>query len=384
MAWMVAEAGVAITAGVIASSIALTGFGPDSVIELFSAGIVVWQLRRDAEERETRAVRLVGVTFFLLAAYLVAESIHDLVSLARPEQSVAGLAVTAAALLIMPGLAIAKRRTGQAPGNRSLIADSAESAFCAFTSAAVLIGLGLNAWLGWWWADPAAALVIAVLAVKEGSEGFQSGVPDELAVGIVEVHTFIKAGLDEGAPGVHLGLGPHAEDRRRLDLTDVFVFRSSDDPAKTVLIIDSNPTSAPPPIPPAVTGPEFHPDAVHRINVDTDGDLHADVAFTFTFSEYQNGTQTGTAWYATGPQARQPEAGEVLASSIPVSFDGTARPGPSTRARSGCSPGCAATRSSPTSKAPCTASPGPGTTTSPATTWTPSRWRYPATCSAAR
>ena len=135
MAWMVVEAGVAITAGVIASSIALTGFGLDSVIELFSAGIVVWQLRGDAEDRETRAVQLVGVTFFALAAYLTAESIHDLVSLARPEQSVAGLAVTAAALLIMPGLAIAKRRTGQALGNRTLTADSAETAFCAFTSA---------------------------------------------------------------------------------------------------------------------------------------------------------------------------------------------------------------------------------------------------------
>jgi len=173
MAWMVAEAGVAITAGVIASSIALTGFGLDSVIELFSAGIVVWQLRGDAEERETRAVRLVGVTFFALAAYLAAESIHDLVSLARPEQSVAGLAVTAAALLIMPGLAIAKRRTGQALGSRTLIADSAETAFCAFTSAAALIGLGLNAWPGWWWADPAAALVIAVLAVREGAEAWK-------------------------------------------------------------------------------------------------------------------------------------------------------------------------------------------------------------------
>jgi len=116
-------------------------------------------------------------------------------------------------------------------------------------------------------------------------------------------------------------------DDRRLDLTDVFVFRSSDNPDRTVLIIDSNPTSAPPPIPAPVTGPEFHPDAVYRINVDTDGDLHADVAFTFTFSEYQNGTQTGTAWYATGPEARQPEpAGERLTASLPVSFDAAAQP----------------------------------------------------------
>jgi divalent metal cation (Fe/Co/Zn/Cd) transporter len=173
IAWMVTEAGVAITAGVIASSIALVGFGLDSVIELFSAGIVVWQLRGDDEVRETRAVRLIGVTFFALAAYLAAESIHDLVSRARPGQSVPGLAITAAALLMMPGLAIAKRRTGQALGNRTLIADSAETAFCAFTSAAALIGLGLNAWLGWWWGDPAAALVIAALAVKEGVEAWE-------------------------------------------------------------------------------------------------------------------------------------------------------------------------------------------------------------------
>jgi hypothetical protein len=116
-------------------------------------------------------------------------------------------------------------------------------------------------------------------------------------------------------------------DDRRLDLTDVFVFPAPAGPGKTVLIIDSNPTSAPPPIPAPVTGPEFHPGAVYRINIDTDGDDHADIAFTFTFSGYQNGTQTGTAWYATGAAARQPEpAGETLARDFPVSFDATARP----------------------------------------------------------
>jgi Domain of unknown function (DUF4331) len=116
-------------------------------------------------------------------------------------------------------------------------------------------------------------------------------------------------------------------DDRRLDLTDLFVFTSADEPGKTVLIIDSNPTSAPPPIPAPTTGPEFHPDAVYRINVDTDGDAHADVAFTVTFSELENGRQTGTAWYATGSQARQPEpAGEVLTASLPVSFNGMAQP----------------------------------------------------------
>jgi hypothetical protein len=116
-------------------------------------------------------------------------------------------------------------------------------------------------------------------------------------------------------------------DDRRLDLTDVFVFGSSADPDKTVIIIDSNPTSAPPPIPAPTTGPEFHPDAVYRVNIDTDGDNQADIAFTFTFSPFENGRQTGTAWYATGSQAQQPEpAGEQLTASLPVSFDGTPRP----------------------------------------------------------
>jgi divalent metal cation (Fe/Co/Zn/Cd) transporter len=174
MAWMTAEASVAVTAGVLASSIALVGFGLDSVIEFFAAAIVVWQLRGEdgGEIRETRAVRLIGVTFFALALYLAVEGIRDLVTHARPGQSAAGLAVAGAALVVMPGLAVAKRRTGRALGNRTLIADSAETALCAFTSAATLLGVGLNAWLGWWWADPAAALVIAALAVREGIEAW--------------------------------------------------------------------------------------------------------------------------------------------------------------------------------------------------------------------
>jgi divalent metal cation (Fe/Co/Zn/Cd) transporter len=174
MAWMVVEAAVAITAGVLASSIVLIGFGLDSVIEFFAAIIVIWQLRGEiaGQQRESRAVRLIGITFFALAVYLAAESIHDLVTRARPGESVAGLAITAAALVIMPVLAVAKRRTGQAMGNRTLVAESAESFFCAYTSAAALAGVGLNTALGWWWADPTAALVIAALAVKEGLEAW--------------------------------------------------------------------------------------------------------------------------------------------------------------------------------------------------------------------
>src|SRR5262249_60497882 len=115
-------------------------------------------------------------------------------------------------------------------------------------------------------------------------------------------------------------------DDRRLDLTDLFAFKPSKDPDKLMLIVNSNPT-APAPVPVQARGPEFYPGAVYKINVDTDGDAHADAAFTFTFSEYQGGRQTGTAWHAAGEPARQPEpAGEVLAEAIPVNFDRMAPP----------------------------------------------------------
>ena len=175
-------------------------------------------------------------------------------------------------------------------------------------------------------------------------------------------------------------------DDRRLDLTDLFVFTSADDPGKTVLIMDSNPTSAPPPIPAPVTGPEFYPGAIYRINIDTDGDNHADVAFSFTFSEYQDGKQTGTAYHATVPRPASP--GQSASPSSRLSRSASTAPSSRSRlvspARSGWPPGCAPTRSSPTSRAPCTASPGPGTTTSPTTRSTPSRWKCPATCSVVR
>jgi divalent metal cation (Fe/Co/Zn/Cd) transporter len=174
MTWMVAEAAIAITAGAITASIVLIGFGLDSVIELFSAGIVIWQLRGEiaGQDRQTRAIKLIGVTFFALAAYLAAESIRDLAAGARPGHSVPGLAVAAAALVVMPALAMAKRRTGQALGNGTLVADSAETALCALTAAAALLGVALSTGLGWWWADPAGALVIAVLAAREGIESW--------------------------------------------------------------------------------------------------------------------------------------------------------------------------------------------------------------------
>jgi len=138
-------------------------------------------------------------------------------------------------------------------------------------------------------------------------------------------------------------------DDRRLDLTDLFAFKSSKDPDKLILIVNSNPT-APAPAPVQARGPEFYPGAVYRINVDTDSDARADVAFTFTFSQYQGGRQTGTARYATGPQARQPEpAGEVLAGPFQVSFDGMAPKRPRRPPCRCCPTSCATTAPSPPS-----------------------------------
>ncbi len=171
--WMAIEAAVAITAGVFAGSVALVGFGLDSVIEAFAASVVIWQLRGGGEERERTALRLIAITFFLLATYIVAVAIRDLASGSRAAESPAGIAVTAAALVVMPGLGFAKRRTGRAMASEALVAEAAESLFCASLAAITLLGLALNTAFGLWWADPVAGLVISAFAVREGSEAWR-------------------------------------------------------------------------------------------------------------------------------------------------------------------------------------------------------------------
>ena len=175
MAWMTLEALIAIAAGLVANSIALIGFGLDSVIEFVAAGVVIWELRGADQERERSATRIIGLTFFILAAYVAVESIRDLLTHARPGRSLPGLAITVAALIVMPALAMGKRQVGRALNNRTLLADAAETTFCALLSATAILGLGLNAVFGWRWADPLAALVIAGLAVKEGQEAWEGG-----------------------------------------------------------------------------------------------------------------------------------------------------------------------------------------------------------------
>jgi len=179
IAWNVVEAVVAIAAGVAAGSIALIGFGFDSTIEVLSAWVVVWQFRAELsggydEDRERRALRLIGVTFFVLAAYVSVEAVRDLFLVdAEAGESVVGITLAALSLLVMPVLALAKRRTADRLGSPTLRADATETLLCAWLSVALLLGLVLNATVQWWWADPLAALVIAGLAAHEGLEAIR-------------------------------------------------------------------------------------------------------------------------------------------------------------------------------------------------------------------
>jgi divalent metal cation (Fe/Co/Zn/Cd) transporter len=167
------EAVVAIASGVSAGSIALVGFGLDSVIEVFAASVVVWEFRGVSEERTRRALRLIAISFFVLAAYVAIEATRDLIVGAEPAESVPGIILAGASLLVMPTLAIAKRRTGRQLGSMTLLADATETLLCSYLSAILLVGLVLNATVGWWWADPLAGLGIAYLAVREGLEAWR-------------------------------------------------------------------------------------------------------------------------------------------------------------------------------------------------------------------
>jgi divalent metal cation (Fe/Co/Zn/Cd) transporter len=177
LSWMTVEAAVAVAAGVAAGSVALLAFGIDSVIEFVAALVVLQTFRAEQTGRpgsgEHRALRIIGVTFYLLAAYIVADGVYTLIAASRPESSVPGVAVSAAGLLVMPLLSVLKRRTGSVLGSQMLLADAAESLFCAYLSATVLVGLLLNTVFGWWWADPVAAVAVVPLVIKEGLEAFE-------------------------------------------------------------------------------------------------------------------------------------------------------------------------------------------------------------------
>ncbi|MEO3780405.1 cation transporter [Micromonospora sp. B11E3] len=170
----VVEAIVAITAGAAASSTALIGFGLDSVIEVSSAAAVAWQFAgRDPQAREKVALRVIAVSFFALAAYVVVGSMRALTGNGEAEHSAVGLVLAALSLLVMPLLSAAQRRAGRELGSRSAVADSRQTLLCTYLSAVLLVGLGLNSLFGWSWADPVAALVIAGVAIKEGREAWR-------------------------------------------------------------------------------------------------------------------------------------------------------------------------------------------------------------------
>lgn len=172
------EAGIAIGAGIVAGSIALVGFGVDSFIESLSGGVLLWRLRsHEADERRERlALKFVGVSFLVLAAYVAFDAAKTLWLREPPETSMVGITLAAFSLAIMPVLARAKRRVAARLQSRALHADSRQTDICAYLSAILLGGLGLNALTGWWWADPVAALVMLPIIAKEGLEALRGEV----------------------------------------------------------------------------------------------------------------------------------------------------------------------------------------------------------------
>jgi len=174
IAYNLVEAAVALTEGARVSSAALVGFGLDSLIEVSSAAAIAWQFAaKDPETRERTALRIVAFSFFALAIYVAVDSVLALVGLQEPRHSPIGIGLAAISLVIMPVLSLAQRRAGRELGSLSAVADSKQTLLCTYLSAVLLAGLLLNAFAGWWWADPIAALVIAGVAAREGRQAWR-------------------------------------------------------------------------------------------------------------------------------------------------------------------------------------------------------------------
>jgi divalent metal cation (Fe/Co/Zn/Cd) transporter len=176
IAWHLIEFGIAVGAGIAASSIALIGFGADSLIESLAGFVVIWLFtgsRLHSPTAERRAQQLIATSFFVLAAYVTAEAISTLVGGTHPETSWVGIGLAAFTAPTMPLLALAKRRVGSKLNSSATVKEGAQNMVCAYLSVALLVGLLANALAGWWWADPAAALVIAAVALREGRESWR-------------------------------------------------------------------------------------------------------------------------------------------------------------------------------------------------------------------
>jgi len=176
--WNVVEGAVAVLAGLLAGSVALVGFGVDSAIESSSGAVLLWRLRaertgKNIERAEQTALKLVGASLLLLAAYVTFNAIKTLVTREQPQRSILGIVLSVLSLIVMPLLARAKRRTEAELNSAALHADSRQTSICAYLSAILLGGLLLNAALGWWWADPVGALAMVPIIVQEGREALK-------------------------------------------------------------------------------------------------------------------------------------------------------------------------------------------------------------------
>lgn len=174
--WNLLEGVVGIVAGAWAGSIALMGFGLDSGIEVFSGAVLLWRLKidkRESERAEGLAQRLVGISFLLLSGYILYDAVHSILLKEPPRNSLPGIVLAIASLAAMPLLAAGKRAVARDLGSGAMHADSRQSDFCAYLSGILLVGLVLNAAAGWWWADPAAALVMVPIIAKEGVEALK-------------------------------------------------------------------------------------------------------------------------------------------------------------------------------------------------------------------
>jgi divalent metal cation (Fe/Co/Zn/Cd) transporter len=173
LGWHAVEAAVAVAAGVIAGSVALVGFGADSLIELAAGLIVLWRLANGRALSERRAQQMIAVSFYLLSGYVAVEAILSFTASEHPAVSWVGIGLAAVTLATMPVLAAAKGRVAEELGSSASKSESRQTMLCAYLSAGLLVGLGLNALLGWWWADPITALGIAAVALKEGQDAWR-------------------------------------------------------------------------------------------------------------------------------------------------------------------------------------------------------------------
>ena len=173
--WNLLEAFVSVGAGIVAGSVSLVGFGIDSLIECASAFVLLWRLKdgEKGEAREKFALKIVGISFLLLAAYIALNAVKSLIGFESPQASYVGIAIAILSLVVMPLLARAKRRVATNINSRAMKADSRQTDICAYLSAILLAGLVLNALFGWWWADSIAALIMTAIIINEGIEALR-------------------------------------------------------------------------------------------------------------------------------------------------------------------------------------------------------------------